>query len=168
MAIQVVFFCPRPLKLLHRYEWLVSFDNNNAPDEASPPRRFSYTLAVKHKAYAASPRGGCHARVFMIEVEDCAAPNTALQWLLDELVEDNDLVVCVHIADGTFRLAAGARREEARLLLESIVAKVHGDRALSVILEFAGGSVTHSDFMDMVRGYDLFLFSFLTEAAASY
>ena len=147
--------CSLPLRLSHRFEWLVSFDNNIL-DHVSPHRSFSYTLAVKHKAYA--PKG--YARVFMIEVEDCSSPNTALQWLFDELVEDNDLIVCIHIADDTFRLTAEAHKEEARLLLESIKAKVPENLALSIILEFAGGAVTHNYFMSMVRGYDFLNLSF--------
>lgn len=89
----------------------------------------------------------------MIEVDDCSSPNTALQWLFDELVEDNDLIVCIHIADDTFRLTAEAHKEEARLLLESIKAKVPENLALSIILEFAGGAVTHNYFMSMIKMY---------------
>ena len=134
------------LKLYRRFEWLVSFDNNIL-GELNDQLSFSYTLAVKHKAY--SPKG--YTRVFMVEVEDCASPNVALQWLLDELVEDGDLIVCVHIARHVFNLTADEHKQEARILLETIMAKVDEDRAISIILEFAGGRITHADFQSMVN-----------------
>lgn len=72
----------------------------------------------------------------------------ALEWLVDELVEDGDEIVCLRVVDKDSKinsdaaLQEGKYKIEARKLLEHIQDKNKDDeKSINVILEFAVGKV---------------------------
>jgi len=71
----------------------------------------------------------------------------ALEWLIEELVEDGDEVVCLRVVDKDSKIASepsvqqGLYKEEARLLLQSVEKKNEDGKAIKFILEFAVGKV---------------------------
>lgn len=80
--------------------------------------------------------------------------DTALEWLFDELVDDNDEVVCLRVIekdskdskDRAILNSTGDAREkvyytEAQRMLERIQSKNTDNRAINLILEFAIGKV---------------------------
>jgi nucleotide-binding universal stress UspA family protein len=70
-----------------------------------------------------------------------------LQWLIDELVDDGDEIVCLRVVEKDDTLAGdrsvekGRYREEAESLMKSIQGKNHENKAINLILEFAMGKV---------------------------
>ena len=71
----------------------------------------------------------------------------ALEWLVEELVEDGDEIVCLRVVDkdskisSNFSVEQGFYKTEARKLLEHIQEKNEEDKAISLVLEFAVGKV---------------------------
>ena len=71
----------------------------------------------------------------------------ALEWLIEELVEDGDQIVCLRVVDKDSKVAGepsvqqGIYKEEARELLETVQKKNHGGKAISLVLELAVGKV---------------------------
>lgn len=71
----------------------------------------------------------------------------ALEWLIDELVEDGDEIVCLRVVDKDSKIASdpsvqqGLYKQEARSLLNSVQKKNEDGKAIRVILEFAVGKV---------------------------
>ena len=72
----------------------------------------------------------------------------ALEWLIDELVEDGDEIVCLRVVDKDHKLKSdtsveqGRYKTEANALLDHIESKNRDDeKAISLILEFAVGKV---------------------------
>lgn len=85
----------------------------------------------------------------MVGVDDNAYSDHALQWLLDELVDDGDEIVCVRVIETQVRLADKAYQEDAARLMESIQSKNTQNHAISLILEYAVGKL-HSTFQHLV------------------
>jgi nucleotide-binding universal stress UspA family protein len=84
-----------------------------------------------------------------------------LEWLIDELVDDGDEVVCLRVVEKDSREAArwsgghgekGYRREAERFL-EEIEKKNTDDRAISLVLEFSIGKVQDT-IQQMIRIYE--------------
>lgn len=72
----------------------------------------------------------------------------ALEWLIDELVDDGDEIVCLRAVEKDSRMASGAAieegkyREEAKKLFEQVMQKNSQDeKAISLVLELAVGKV---------------------------
>ena len=86
----------------------------------------------------------------MVGVDDNAYSDHALQWLLDELVDDGDEIVCVRVIETQVRLADKAYQEDASRLMESIQSKNTQNHAISLILEYAVGKL-HNTFQHLVR-----------------
>jgi hypothetical protein len=80
----------------------------------------------------------------------------ALEWLIDELVDDGDEVVCLRVVEKEAKYTSessieeGHYKKEAQRLLDKIIAKNTEDRRINIILEFAIGKVTDV-FKRMVR-----------------
>lgn len=85
----------------------------------------------------------------MVGVDEHAYSDYALQWLLDELVDDGDEVVCVRVIEKEIRPDNKHYLEEARAIMGSIVEKNGANRALSFVLEYASGKL-HSTFQKLV------------------
>ena len=128
-----------------RFQNRVAFDNVPL-GEATKHNTPSLTLTVKHKGY----RAGRRSRTFMAGVDEHAYSDYALQWLLDELVDDGDEIVCVRVIEGGLRANDKQYQEEAKSIMRSILQKNGANRALSFVLEYAVGKL-HGTFQKLVR-----------------
>jgi hypothetical protein len=114
-----------------------TFDNRDAPD-------FSLTLNYKHKGYQSTRR----SRSFLVGTDQNDYSEFALEWLLDELVDDGDEIVCLRAVEKDSRMASdagieeGKYRQEAKRLFEQVIQKNSQDeKAISLVLELAVGKV---------------------------
>lgn len=126
--------------LCRTYERGVSFDtfdNRDAPD-------FSLTLNYKHKGYQSTRR----SRTFLCGTDQNDYSDFALEWLIDELVDDGDEIVCLRAVEKDSRIASDANiearkyRQEAEKLFDQVIQKnSHDEKAISLVLELAVGKV---------------------------
>ncbi|KAK4547580.1 hypothetical protein LTR36_000537 [Oleoguttula mirabilis] len=131
----------------------VSFDTFSNPAASD----FSLTLNRKHRDYEYTKR----SRTFLCGTDTNEYSDTALDWLIDELVDDGDEVVCLRVVEKDSREAvkwAGGQgetgyRAEAQRFLEAIEKKNTDDRAISLVLEFSIGKV-HDTLQQMIRIYE--------------
>lgn len=131
----------------------VSFDTFSNPSASD----FSLTLNRKHRDYEYTRR----SRTFLCGTDTNEYSDTALEWLIDELVDDGDEVVCLRVVEKDSREAlrwSGGQGEkgyqkEANRFLEAIEKKNTEDRAISLILEFSIGKV-HDTIQQMIRIYE--------------
>ncbi|RYP66458.1 hypothetical protein DL771_007787 [Monosporascus sp. 5C6A] len=130
-----------------RFESHVAFDNIPL-GESTEHNPISFTLNVRHAGFQFNRR----YRIFMVGVDDNAYSDHALQWLLDELVDDGDEIVCVRVIETQVRLADKAYQDDAMRLMESIKAKNTQNHAISLILEYAVGKL-HSTFQHLIKIY---------------
>ncbi|KAH0547976.1 hypothetical protein GP486_008282 [Trichoglossum hirsutum] len=126
-----------------------TFDNKDAAD-------FSLTLNAKHKDYAYTRR----SRTFLCGTDQNDYSEFALEWLIDELVDDGDEIVCLRVvADKDSKISSdpsleeGRYRLEAKKLLDQIIEKNTENKAISLVLEFAVGKV-HDTIQRMIRIYE--------------
>ncbi|TGZ82278.1 adenine nucleotide alpha hydrolases-like protein [Ascodesmis nigricans] len=125
-----------------------TFDNKDATD-------FSLTLKSKHKDYTYSRR----SRTFLCGTDQNDYSEFALEWLLDELVDDGDEIVCLRVVDKDSKISSDQAiqerlyRQEAEQLLEKIIEKNEEEKAISIILEFAVGKV-HETIQRMIHIYE--------------
>ena len=131
------------------YESRVSFDTFDNKDAAE----FSYTVKTKHKDYTYTRR----SRTFLCGTDANEYSEFALDWLLEELVEDGDEVVCLRVVDKDSKMNSEGSRESGRYraaanqMLERIRSKVRDDgKAISLILEYSVGKI-HEIFQRTVR-----------------
>ncbi|CAK3824387.1 Universal stress A family [Lecanosticta acicola] len=131
----------------------VSFDTFSNPSASD----FSLTLNRKHKEYTYTKR----SRTFLCGTDTNEYSDTALEWLIDELVDDGDEVVCLRVVEKDSKEATkwsggqgekGYRREAQRFLQE-IEKKNTDDRAISLVLEFSIGRVQDT-IQQMIRIYE--------------
>lgn len=71
-----------------------------------------------------------------------------MEWLIDELVEDGDEIVCLRVVDPGSKINSdasvqqGKYKSEAHKLLEQIKAKNKDDeKSINLVLEYAVGKV---------------------------
>lgn len=131
----------------------VSFDTFSNPSASD----FSLTLNRKHRDYVYTKR----SRTFLCGTDTNDYSDTALEWLIDELVDDGDEVVCLRVVEKDSKEATrwsagqgekGYRREAAKFM-EEIQKKNTDDRAISLVLEFSIGKV-HDTIQQMIRIYE--------------
>ncbi|KAL4958508.1 hypothetical protein BDW69DRAFT_153721 [Aspergillus filifer] len=122
------------------YERGVSFDTFDNPDAAD----FSLTLNYKHKGYQLSRR----SRTFLCGTDQNDYSDFALEWLIDELVDDGDEIVCLRVVEKDSSIASDAAvearkyRKEAERLFEQVIRKnSQNEKAISLVLELAVGKV---------------------------
>ncbi|KAL4913288.1 hypothetical protein BDW62DRAFT_168006 [Aspergillus aurantiobrunneus] len=122
------------------YERGVSFDTFDNPDAAD----FSLTLNYKHKGYQLTRR----SRTFLCGTDQNDYSDFALEWLIDELVDDGDEIVCLRVVEKDSSIAsdaaveAGKHRLEAERLFEQVIQKnSQNEKAISLVLELAVGKV---------------------------
>jgi nucleotide-binding universal stress UspA family protein len=119
----------------------VSFDTFDKP--ADFIEETSFTLIAKHKDYEYTKR----SRTFLCGCDDNDYSDYALQWLIDELVDDGDEVVCLRVVEKDDTIASdrsvekGRYRAEAEALMKSVQGKNHENKAINLVLEFAMGKV---------------------------
>ncbi len=131
-----------PRVLIHgrTYERGVSFntfDNRDAAD-------FSLTLNYKHKGYQSTRR----SRTFLCGTDQNDYSDFALNWLIDEVVDDGDEIVCLRAVEKDSQMASnagieeGKYRQEAERLFEQVIQKNSQDeKAISLVLELVVGKV---------------------------
>ncbi|EPS40439.1 hypothetical protein H072_5720 [Dactylellina haptotyla CBS 200.50] len=126
-----------------------TFGNKDATD-------FALTLKSKHKDY----KYGRGSRTFLCGTDQNDYSTIALEWLLEELVDDNDEIVCLRVIDKDSKIATADSstqeklyRLEAEKLLQTIISKNDEDKALSIVLEFCVGKV-HDTFQRMINLYE--------------
>lgn len=129
-----------------------TFDNRDATD-------FSLTLNYKHKDYRSSRR----SRTFLCGTDQKDYSEFALEWLIDELVDDGDEIVCLCVVEKDSKIASdvsieqGRYREKAQELLDQVIEKnSHEEKAISLIMELAVGRV-QDVFRRMVRPSSFFV-----------
>ncbi|RHZ71297.1 hypothetical protein CDV55_107799 [Aspergillus turcosus] len=134
------------------YERGVSFDTFDNPDAAD----FSLTLNYKHKGYQCTRR----SRTFLCGTDQNDYSDFALEWLIDELVDDGDEIVCLRAVEKDSGLAsdaeieAGKYHKEAERLFEQVIQKNSQDeKAISLVLELAVGRV-QDIIQRMIRIYE--------------
>jgi hypothetical protein len=119
----------------------VSFDTFDKPAEFIEEN--SFTLITKHKDYEYTKR----SRTFLCGCDDNEYSEYALQWLIDELVDDGDEIVCLRVLEkddtiaGDRSVEKGRYRKEAETLMSHIQNKNNENKAINLILEFAVGKV---------------------------
>ncbi|KAA8893133.1 hypothetical protein FN846DRAFT_980296 [Sphaerosporella brunnea] len=138
---------PPPPSFLKRVSF-DTFDNKDATD-------FSLTLKSKHRDYTYTRR----SRTFLCGTDQNDYSEFALEWLIDELVDDGDEIVCLRVVDKDSKISSDAAlqerqyRQEARKLLDQIIEKNEEEKAISIILEFAVGKV-HETIQRMIHIYE--------------
>lgn len=85
----------------------------------------------------------------MVGVDENAYSDYALQWLLRELVDDGDEIICVRVIEKEARLSDKQYQDDAQHILQGIMAKNEESRALSFVLEYAVGKL-HATFQKLV------------------
>ncbi|KAI6087513.1 universal stress protein family [Hypoxylon rubiginosum] len=130
-----------------RFESHVAFDNVPLGD-ATEYNPIAFTLNHRHAGFQFRRRH----RTFMVGVDDNSYSDHALQWLLDELVDDGDEIVCVRVIETQVRLTNKQYQEDAKTLMASIQAKNIQNRAISLVLEFAVGKL-HNTFQHLIKIY---------------
>lgn len=132
-----------------KFQRHVSFDNFAAA-EPTKNNSISYCLNVKHAGYQYKRR----SRTFMVGIDENDYSSIALQWVLQELVDDGDEIVCLRVIEKATKTnnAAEMRKyqKEAKDLMDKIQMKNDDNRAISIVLEFAFGKVSQT-FLQMVR-----------------
>ncbi|GAB7346738.1 hypothetical protein MBLNU459_g1847t1 [Dothideomycetes sp. NU459] len=133
-----------------------TFDNRDASD-------FSLTLNRKHREYEYTKR----SRTFLCGTDQNDYSDTALEWLIDELVDDGDEVVCLRVVEkdskearewagtpvGTKEIKEKAYKEEAQRMITRIEEKNTEDKAINLVLEFSIGKVPDT-IQHMIRIYE--------------
>lgn len=133
------------------YQRGVSFDTFSNRDATD----LSFTLQYKHRNYQSTRR----SRTFLCGTDQNDYSEFALEWLLDELVDDGDEIVCLRAVEKDSKIASDPSvqqrvyRHEAQKLMNSVIAKnsQEEERAISLVLEFAAGKVQEV-IQRMVRG----------------
>lgn len=122
---------PPPPQPYHRG---ISFDTFATPD--APAEAFS--IQYKHADFNYTPR----TRTFICGTDAKDYSEYALEWTLDELVDDGDEIVCLRVvAEDSWEKRN--YRQEADRLLQSVIAKNAIERkAISMKMEVAVGKVT--------------------------
>lgn len=91
----------------------------------------------------------------MVGVDENDYSDIALSWMLEELVDDGDEVICLRVVDKDAKVVNDRNvdkksyQEEAKKLMDRIVSRNDENRAISIVLEFAVGKV-HAVFQKMV------------------
>ncbi|OKL61967.1 hypothetical protein UA08_02565 [Talaromyces atroroseus] len=140
---------PPPPSTYQRGVSFDTFDNRDAAD-------FSFTLNYKHKNYQATRR----SRTFLCGTDQNDYSEFALDWLIDELVDDGDEVICLRVVEKDSKIASdasldgGRYRKEAEKLLNQVISKNQQDeKAISLVLELAVGKVQEI-IQRMIRIYE--------------
>jgi hypothetical protein len=129
-----------------RFKRRVAFDNLPV-GEATKNNPCAFTLNSRHQGYLANRR----SRMFMAGVDEHTYSDYALAWLLENLVDDGDEVVCVRVVENPIRPGDISYREEAKTLMTAIEERNTHNRAIWIVLEYAVGKL-HETFQQMVGG----------------
>lgn len=112
---------------------------------------------MKHKGYQFKRR----SRTFMVGIDENDYSDIALQWMLEELVDDGDEIICLRVIDKDSKITSDRNVErkqyqkEAKETMDRIQSKNDDNRAISIVLEYAVGKV-ESTFQKMVSIPDVY------------
>ncbi|KAI9890152.1 MAG: hypothetical protein M1814_004433 [Vezdaea aestivalis] len=113
-----------------------TFESKDTPE-------FSLTLNEKHRDFHYSRR----SRIYLCGLNNDEYSQNALEWLIDELVEDGDEIIVLRVVDPNSKYLSdrGLREEryakDARDCLDWVISKNHEQKAISLVMEFAVGEV---------------------------
>ncbi|KAH7140669.1 hypothetical protein EDB81DRAFT_61407 [Dactylonectria macrodidyma] len=130
-----------------RFQRHIAFDNLPA-GEPTKNNAISLTLNVRHKGYQPRRR----SRTFMVGVDEHAYSDYALQWLLEELVDDGDEIVCVRVIEKEIRSSDKLYQDDAQAVMKGILERNGSNRAVSIVLEYAVGKL-HGTFQHLIQMY---------------
>jgi len=91
----------------------------------------------------------------MVGIDENDYSDVALQWMLEELVDDGDEIICLRVVDKDAKVVSDKNVErrqyqkEAKGLMKRIQERNDDNKAISIVLEFAVGKV-HTTFQKMV------------------
>lgn len=85
----------------------------------------------------------------MVGVDEHAYSDYALVWLLENLVDDGDEIVCVRVVDHSSRSMDKHYQEDAKRLLKATQEKNTQNLAISIVLEYSVGKL-HDTFQQLV------------------
>lgn len=131
-----------------KFKGHVSFENFDNV-RATEKNAISVTLNSKHTGYHWTRR----SRTFMVGVDDKTYSDVALRWMLEELVDDGDTIICLRVKerDAVDDDKASEYKQLAKEILAQIQERNEAHRAISIVLEFAVGDRNHT-FQRMVCG----------------
>lgn len=84
----------------------------------------------------------------MVGVDENEYSSVALQWMLEELVDDGDQIICLRVVDRDAKITndkyveRGDHRKVAEDLLKRIQSMSDVNRAISITLEFSVGKTS--------------------------
>src|SRR6202044_3884521 len=88
------------------------------------------------------------SRTFLCGTDEKSYSEFALEWLIDELLDDGDEIVCLRVVEKDSKIASDASieklryREEAQKLLEKVIEKnSQEEKAINLVMELAVGKV---------------------------
>jgi len=125
-----------------KFKGHVSFENFDNV-RATEKNAISITLNSKHTGYHWTRR----SRTFMIGVGDNNYSDLALRWMLEELVDDGDTIICLRVKEKEAvedEYKAHLYKQTARDILAQIQERNEAHRAISIVLEFAIGDRIHT------------------------
>lgn len=91
----------------------------------------------------------------MVGVDDNPYSDIALQWVLEEMIDDGDQIVCIRVIDKDAKIVndrALERRkyqQEAKTLMDALQKRNGEQRAINIVLEYAVGKLEDT-FLKMV------------------
>ena len=121
------------------YKPRVSFDTSDDKNITD----FSFSMASKHKDYQYTAR----SRTFLCGTDENDYSEFALEWLLEELVEENDEIICLRVVNPETKTNIEASvlqetyRDEAKRLLDHFQEKNENKTPINLIVELAVGKV---------------------------
>ena len=124
---------------IRTYQPRVGFDTSENKNVAD----FSFTMSSKHKNYRSTAR----SRTFLCGTDENDYSEFALEWLLEELVNEDDEIVCLRVVNPDTKTDVDASvlqemyKEEARRLLDHFQKKNEDGIPISLVVELAVGKV---------------------------
>ncbi|TVY82089.1 Universal stress protein A family protein [Lachnellula suecica] len=140
-----------------RFQNHVSFDNFEAV-EPTKNNSISFCLNMKHVGYQYKRR----SRTFMVGIDENDYSDIALGWMLNELVDDGDEIVCLRVLEKGAKTIYGTTtappdknrvQKEAQNIMDHVQRKNDVNRAISIVVEVAVGKVNKT-FMKMIETYE--------------
>ncbi|OLN85707.1 Universal stress protein A family protein C25B2.10 [Colletotrichum chlorophyti] len=123
-----------PFTVPDRFQSHVAFDN--LPLGETPKHNtLSLSLNYSHRGYQSTKL----SRTFMVGYDENSYSDYALQWLLDELVDDGDDIICVRVLE---KDPSKAYQQDADRVMQSIIKRNGKERAVRIKLEYALGKLT--------------------------
>ncbi|KAL5615073.1 hypothetical protein BROUX41_005133 [Berkeleyomyces rouxiae] len=129
-----------PVCAAPRFQSHVAFGNLDSL-ETTKNNTIGITLQTRHKAYRLHKL----SRTFMVGLDDHEYSQDALSWLLDSMVEDGDMVVCVRVNEKDVKPSSEeAYRKEAKELLAWAESQNVHNKGIHMVLEYSFGKLTQT------------------------